>query len=266
MVSVVIPLYNREGFIARAIDSVLAQTKSAFEIIVVNDGSTDNSAKILEHYHDKIVIITQENSGVSAARNVGIKKAKGNWIAFLDSDDTWHPTKLQKQLAYHDSHPSIMISHTAEIWMRNGKEVKQKKIHQKPQGWCFEENVGFCKIAPSTTMIARSLFEDVGYFDESLVICEDYDLWLRILRQYELGFLEEELTTKYAGHEGQLSFSYPVMDQYRIKALLKHDKLAVVQQEIIKKATIILKGAKKHQNDTLFEEYQKIVLRFSKTL
>ncbi len=259
MISVIIPVYNREGFIARSIESVLSQTLKPFEIIVVDDGSTDSTPDILRTYHDKIKVFSQDNGGVSKARNLGIKQARGKWICLLDSDDIWHPTKLAQQRAYHDSFPSIMISHTAEKWIRNEKEIKQKKAHKKPSSWCFEENLDFCKIAPSTIMIERSVFEKVGYFDEGLEVCEDYDLWLRVLKNYELGFVETVLTTKFAGHENQLSVKHHSMDTFRIQALLKHLDEKGVKEEIEKKATILIKGAQKHQNYEVEIFYKKLL-------
>ena len=262
MISVVIPVFNREALIARAIDSVLSQTLHAYEIIVVDDGSTDNTPNILKSYHDKIRVITIANSGVSKARNVGIKNSQGRWICLLDSDDIWHPTKLEEQKRYHDKYPTIMISHTAEKWIRNDKEIKQKKAHQKPSGWCFEENIDFCKIAPSTIMIEKSVFEKVGYFDEALEVCEDYDLWLRVLREYELGFVQSVLTTKFAGHDDQLSFKHHSMDRFRIEALLKHKELTCVKEEIEKKCRILIKGAKKHGNREVEAFYLSILLSY----
>lgn len=258
MISVVIPVYNRPLQVKRAIDSVLGQSLKPFEIIVVDDGSTDETPKVLQTYHDIIKIITQENRGVSSARNVGIKASRSSWITLLDSDDSWHPEKLARQKAYHDKESSIMISHTAEKWLRNDKEIKQKKSHQKPSGWCFEDNLNFCKIAPSTIMIARAVFEDVGYFDESLEVCEDYDLWLRILRRYQLGLIDEVLTTKYAGHANQLSFKYFAMDRFRIEALLKHSEHKSVQEEIQKKLAFLEKGALKHQNSAILDFCKRV--------
>ena len=259
MISVIIPVFNREKFVAKAIDSVLSQTLLPDEIIVVDDGSTDGTIDILRSYHDKIKTISIANSGVSKARNEGIKASRGRWIALLDSDDIWHPTKLEEQIAYHERNNTIMISHTNEKWMRNDKEIKQKKTHAKPQGWCFEENLDFCKIAPSTIMIARKVFEEVGYFDEDLEVCEDYDLWLRILKNYELGLVENILTTKFAGHDDQLSFKHHSMDTFRIEALLKHSELERVKAEIEKKCHILIKGAQKHQNQEVEMFYSELL-------
>ena len=247
MISVVIPVYNRPILVKRAIESVLEQSLKADEIIVIDDGSDDDTLLVLETFNNKIKIITQKNSGVSSARNRGIKSAKNRWICFLDSDDVWHQKKLEQQLAFHEANPTILFSHTAEEWIRDGKVIKQKKQHKKPRGFCFEQNLNFCKIAPSTVMIDKSLFDKVGYFDESLEVCEDYDMWLRILKDFEVGLLDEVLTTKFAGHE-QLSFKYHSMNRYRIEALKKHVNHPKVRVEIQKKSKILLKGAIKHEN------------------
>ncbi len=244
MISVVIPVYNRPTLVKRAIESVLGQSLKADEIIVVDDGSDDDTLSVLQSFNNKIKIITQKNSGVSSARNSGIKSAKNRWICFLDSDDVWHEKKLEQQLAFHETNPHILFSHTHEEWVRDGKPVKQKKQHKKPSGFCFEENLNFCKIAPSTVMIDKTLFEKVGYFDEALEVCEDYDMWLRVLNTFEVGLLDEVLTTKFAGHE-QLSFKYHSMDRYRIEALLKHIEHPQVRLEIEKKLE------KKKRNTTI---------------
>ena len=258
LISVIIPVFNRQNFVKRAIESVLEQSLKADEIIVIDDGSDDDTPKVLKSFADKIKVITQKNSGVSNARNSGIKTAKNSWITFLDSDDIWHKDKLKKQMSFHNNNPEILFSHTNEEWVRDAKIVKQKKQHQKPKGFCFKENLNFCKIAPSTVMIDKKLLEDVGYFDESLEVCEDFDLWLRVLRSYELGLVEEVLTTKFAGHKNQLSFKYNAMDRYRILALLKHKDTLDAREEILKKLAILLKGAVKYQNLELIDFCKKI--------
>ncbi len=252
MITVVIPVYNRPTLVKRALESVLNQTLKPSEIIVVDDGSTDETQSVLKSYKDKIKVITQKNSGVSVARNRAIIEAKYPWITFLDSDDEWREDKLEKQFSYHKNNPKILFSHTLEEWIRNGKVIKQKTYHKKPHGYCFEENLEFCKIAPSTVMVYNSIFEKVGLFDESLEVCEDYDLWLRILKEYEVGLVEEVLTTKYAGHE-QLSFKYHSMDKFRVEALLKHKERSIVKEIILKKLSLLKKGAIKHQNEELLE-------------
>jgi len=258
-VSVVIPTYNRSEFIAGAIDSVLAQTYTVDEIIVVDDGSIDDTKEVLSQY-DNIHVLYQTNRGVSCARNTGIKHAKNDWIAFLDSDDTWNDNKIEEQVNFHTSNPNIFISHTDELWIRNGKTIRQKKHQKKPSGFCFLDNISACKIGPSTTMIHKSIFDEVGLFDENLRVCEDYDLWLRVSREYDIGYVDLKLITKYAGHENQLSFSTFAIDTYRIKALEKHldgEYKTQVKEEIIKKSLLLIKGAKKHENTSIINEYEQ---------
>jgi len=247
VISVIIPVYNREKLIKRAVESVLNQTLPPGEIIVVDDGSSDLTAQTLKLYKDKIKIITTKNRGVSHARNIGTRHSSSRWITFLDSDDEWHERKLELQYSFHQENPQILFSHTLEKWVKNGKTIKQKKHHKKPYGWCFDENISFCKIAPSSVMIDRSVFEKLGYFDENLKVCEDYDLWLRILKEYELGLIEKELVTKYAGHKDQLSTRYHSMDEQRIYALKKHIGTNGVKEQIIKKYRILIEGALKRE-------------------
>lgn len=248
MISVIIPVYNRPAFVKRAIDSVLSQTLIADEIIVVDDGSTDETASVLDSFGVQIKVIRTQNLGVSHARNIGIKEASGEWIAFLDSDDVWEPEKLATQMDYHNNNPYILFSHTEETWIRDDKPVNQKQKHQKPSGRCFEEILEFCTIGPSTVMMHKTLFDKVGYFDESLTVCEDYDLWLRVAKKYEVGLISEALTQKHAGHENQLSFTTPVMDRYRIEALMKHLDHSKAKEVFLQKLSLVEKGARKHKN------------------
>ncbi len=262
-ISVVIPTFNREDFVQRAINSVLNQTVSVDEIIIVDDGSSDNTREVLEK-NSSIRYIYQENSGVSSARNKGIFKAKNDWIAFLDSDDIWCEEKIEKQIQLHHQNNSILISHTDELWNRNNKIIKQKYHQLKPSGFCFLDNIPSCKIGPSTTLLHKSILKDVGYFDEKLIVCEDYDLWLRILLKYELGYLDEKLTTKYAGHDNQLSFSTFAIDKYRIQALEKHlngEYKTEIKEEILKKCALLLKGAHKYNNLDIIKVYEKKVFK-----
>lgn len=261
-ISVIIPVYNRAKLISRAIESVLNQTYKVDEIIVIDDGSSDNTLEILKNFGYKIKVITQKNSGVSSARNRGIIKSSFDWITFLDSDDEWDRDKIKEQVEFHKNNPEILISHTQELWIRNGKKINQKSHHKKFGGFCFEENLDFCHIAPSSVMMKKDLFEKIGYFDDSLVVCEDYDLWLRVLREYPIGLIEKELVTKYAGHENQLSFSYEAMDRFRVEALLKHDDLEIVRDEILKKCAILINGAKKRNNISTQKQYEKIEMRY----
>jgi glycosyltransferase involved in cell wall biosynthesis len=166
-------------------------------------------------------LIFQSNRGVSAARNTGILYSKGDWIAFLDSDDQWLPKKLEYQINTLSERKDYLVCHTNEIWIRNGLRINQKQKHQKYGGFIFEKSLDMCRISPSSILINRKVFNDVGNFDENLRICEDYDLWLRIAAKYPIYFLEKPLILKYGGHEGQLSKNLHGIEQYRIQSLEK---------------------------------------------
>ncbi len=220
-ISVIIPTHNRCRLLARAVDSVLAQTYHGFELIVVDDGSTDETAALLARYGNRIRVIRQpDRRGVSAARNLGIGQAAGRLIALLDSDDYWLPQKLARQVAFFEDNPHAVICQTEEIWIRNGVRVNPKKRHQKFGGWIFEKCLPLCLVSPSAVMLRKSLFGEVGLFDENLPACEDYDMWLRISCQYPVGLIEEALIAKCGGHADQLS-RMPELDKYRIQALVK---------------------------------------------
>jgi glycosyltransferase involved in cell wall biosynthesis len=252
-ISVIIPTYNRSEFILKAINSVKNQTFKVDEIIVVNDGSSDETIQILENIKD-INVISTKNLGVSNARNIGIKNAKNNWITFLDSDDIWKEDKLEKQINFHKTNPDILFSYTNETWIYNNKEVNKGKSNKKYGGNIFDKIIKKCFIGASTTMINKKVFEDVGIFDTNLKVCEDYDLWLRIGKKYFIGYLEEELIFKIAGHENQLSFGDDILDVYRVKALLKHyHDNVLAKKELEKKLKVLHNGAKKRDNSEVLD-------------
>jgi glycosyltransferase involved in cell wall biosynthesis len=220
LVSVIIPTYNRGWIIKEAIDSVMAQDFVGYELIVVDDGSTDNTPDILGAYGRDICVLRQSNKGVSAARNHGIRASSGGLIAFLDSDDLWLPQKLSRQADFFDTHPQAMICQTEEQWIRNGARVNPKKRHHKFSGMIFERSLELCLVSPSAVMLRRSLFDTVGIFDESLPACEDYDLWLRVSCRYPVYLIDTALIVKRGGHADQLSGA-PGLDKFRIRALQK---------------------------------------------
>lgn len=231
-VSVVIPTYNRLATVRSAIDSVLRQTFSDVETIVVDDGSTDGTAvELKRRFGSEIRVITTDNRGVGAARNRGIADSQGKFLALLDSDDTWHPQKLEKQVRYHREHEGMRISQSQEVWIRNGKRVNPKRKHRKPSGDIFAASLRMCAISPSSVFLARDLFDRCDGFDEDLPVCEDYDLWLRIGSRMEVGIVDELLLTKYGGHGDQLSRRYPVMDRFRIYSLMKLALTAELNRE-----------------------------------
>ena len=255
-ISVIIPTYNRASFLEKTLQSILEQSVNVDEIIVIDDGSTDETEDILKSY--PVNYFYQSNQGVSAARNLGLLKAKNSWIAFLDSDDIWHPKKIEQHINFHKANPLILSSYSDELWVRNNIEIKLK-THQQKEIPTFLNSLRLCKIGPSTFFCHKEIFETVGNFDENLVVSEDYDLWLRILQKYEIGYIDEKLTTKYAGHD-QLSFSTKLSDVYRIEALKKHIHSAYkneVIKELIYKTSLLLKGAIKHNNQEVIEKYQE---------
>lgn len=265
-ISVIIPSYNRAQLLPRAVNSVLEQTLPAQEIIIVNDGSSDNTAGIVAEQFPQCRYIEQSNRGVSAARNRGIEVATGEWLAFLDSDDEWLPSKLEAQRDLLQQHPDIKICHTEEIWVRNGKRVNQMKKHAKSGGYIFQNCLPLCVISPSSVTIHRALFNEIGTFDEELPACEDYDLWLRICASYPVAFVEQPQIKKYGGHDDQLSQQHWGMDRFRIQALekiIKSDRLnsadrSAAIETLISKAEILAKGAQKRGKEREAETYLDI--------
>jgi len=220
LVSVIVPTYNRGWIVQEAVDSVLDQDFPDYELIVVDDGSDDNTPAILANYGQAITVLHQLNSGVSAARNHGIAAASGQLIAFLDSDDLWLPRKLSRQVKFFEDHPDAVINQTQEHWIRNGARVNPRQRHHKFSGMIFEHSLALCLVSPSAVMVKKSLFDDVGVFDEQLPACEDYDLWLRISCRHPVHLIDTPLIIKRGGHTDQLS-RVAGLDKYRIQSLVK---------------------------------------------
>ena len=251
-ISVIIPTYNRKKYIKRAIDSVIRQSYKPFEIIVIDDGSTDGTYELIKQSYSssEISLEKQINNGVSSARNKGVKLANGDWIAFLDSDDEWFENKLELQVREIKKSKNFMICHTNEIWIRNGIRVNQMKKHQKYGGSIFEKCLDMCRISPSSVMIHRRIFDEIGLFDEDLIICEDYDLWLRISSKYPVLYLDSMLIKKFGGHEDQLSKNINGIEQFRIQSLekilktlpLKHSYFNSAKNMVLKKLRIYRSG------------------------
>jgi len=220
-ISVIIPTYNRQELTVRAIKSVLSQTFSDLECIVVDDGSTDQTAeKLAKEFGESIQLIRQANKGVSRARNRGIAIAQGRYLAFLDSDDEWLPRKLEKQIAFMAAHPEFRICQTTEIWFRKGKRVNLPEMYKKKGGRIFDRSLACCMITPSSVLLEQSLLHEMGNFDETMLVCEDYDLWLRVTSRHPVGLIEEDLLIRYGGAPDQLSGQHS-QDRFRIRALQK---------------------------------------------
>ena len=267
LVSVVIPTYNRAVFLKEALASVLAQTYRPLEVIVVDDGSTDETPRLITRY--PVVYHRKAKGGPASARNRGILFSKGELIAFLDSDDLWLPEKVEKQVAFFERHPQEVAVQPEEIWIKNGRRLFPKAKHRKPNGYFFHRAVKLCVVSPSGIMLRRKVFEEIGLFDEAFPVCEDYELWLRLAVRYPVRLIPEPLVIKRGGHSDQLS-STPGLDFWRLKALAKiyrHPRLTpemrlMVAVEAKRKAEIFIRGALRHGNLRGAFEAQKILKEF----
>jgi len=266
LVSVIIPTYNRAALVVEAIDSVLRQRRCLFELIVVDDGSTDATASVLTRREKELRYIRQPHRGVAAARNLGARHARGQWLAFLDSDDLWQPTKLAEQLVFHRQSGDILVSQTEEIWLRNGKRVNPCAHHRKPAGDIFVESLTRCLVSPSAVLMRRELFEWAGGFDETLTVCEDYDLWLRIANRVPIGLVPKALVIRRGGHADQLSRRLWGMDRFRVAAMLKllaTDELSTARRqavvdELARKCAILAHGARRRQREAEAQRYMAL--------
>jgi glycosyltransferase involved in cell wall biosynthesis len=260
MVSVIITTYNRRPYVKAAVASVLAQDYPDKEVIVVDDGSDDGSAEEVRGLPADYV--WKENGGISSARNLAISLAKGDFIAFLDVDDLWKKGKLSTQMRLMQETASL-ISYTDEIWVRNGKRLNQGLRHRKYSGMIYGHCLPLCIISPSSAVISRTIFRDVGLFDETLPVCEDYDMWLRITCRYPVLFVDKPLIIKHGGHPDQLSRRYEAMDTFRIKSLAKILSMGVLTagqrkltfDELKKKCAVYVQGARKRGRLEEAEKY-----------
>ncbi|MBD3392740.1 MAG: glycosyltransferase [Chitinivibrionales bacterium] len=272
-VSVIIPTYNRADAVRQAVGSVLAQTCSDFELIVVDDGSEEriDPAALWHPAETRCRCVRlAANSGVALARNAGASLASGKWLAFLDSDDTWHRDKLKRQLAWMRAHPLSRIAQTREIWIRRGKRVNPPATHVKKPGDIFAESLQRCMITSSSVIMEKTLFDETGGFNESLRACEDYDLWLRIACRYQVGLVDAYLLTRYGGHPDQLSASVDRLDRFRVRALLdllarsplSEQQRSLARETLIRKARILAAGSHKRGKVEEYEHYTEIARRF----
>lgn len=271
LISVVIPTFNRQTLILRALESVFEQSRPADEVIVVDDGSTDGTMEEVTKKFPQAKYIPIAHQGVSAARNVGIKAARGRWVAFLDSDDVWHSDKLMRQIAFIEANPNARLIHCDENWVRDGKHLNQKSYHEKTGGDLFERSLQRCLISPSAVVINAVVFDRIGMFDETLTACEDYDLWLRICAQERVEFIPEKLITKYGGHPDQLSKTVWGLDRFRIQSLRKiisskvltDTQRALAILTVQKKLKVYINGAQKRGRLNEVSEYTQMLNEFT---
>ena len=259
-ISVIIPTYNRASFLERAISSVLRQSHPCSEILVIDDGSEDDTRKCVSGISDRsqtvIRYLYQENLGPAAARNRGIREAEFPYIAFLDSDDHWKKNKLKIQFKRMRETPQAMISHTKERWLRRGEHLNQKKKHIPRNGDIFKHCLQLCAVGMSTVMVQKELFRETGLFNETLRCCEDYDLWLRTSSRHPFLLIDTALTIKEGGRDDQVSYQYRVgMDKLRITAILdliQDQALTSIQlvhalEELQRKSLVYGNGCLKHK-------------------
>ncbi len=261
LISAIIPVYNRPEQIREAIESVLNQTWRPLELIIGDDGSTDHTKTVIEevlsttdaNLMDCEVLELSHTGMPGAVRNRCAEKAKGEILAFLDSDDLWLPEKLEKQYSLHREHPGLMISHTREEWNRAGRIISQSKLRHNRKGDMFADSLKKCIIGPSTVMIRADYYHSTGGFREDLEIAEDYEFWLRITAEQKVAYLDEPLTVKRAGHEGQLSEKYGHIEMFRIQGLkqlvdseyFKEPQASLAAEELAGKCRVYSKGCLK---------------------
>lgn len=264
-VSVIIPTFNRAWCLREAVDSVLGQEFRGFELIVVDDGSSDETPQLLLGYGGALRMLRQKNRGVSAARNAGVAAARGELIAFLDSDDIWLPGKLACQVDFFNRHPAALICQTEELWVKNGRRVNPGKRHRKRGGMIFAPSLELCLVSPSAVMLRRGLFDRVGLFDERLPACEDYDLWLRVSSRYPVGLIETPLILKRGGHSDQLSRAWG-LDKYRADSLarlissgmLTPDQRRAAEVALRRKCRVYAAGCRKRGRHAEASHYEQL--------
>ncbi|TVR67910.1 MAG: glycosyltransferase [Spirochaetaceae bacterium] len=289
MLSIVIPVYNRERLVSRAVRSVLDQQVPpgwSMELLVVDDGSTDGTGAVLRDlereygppWGGKVLrILSRPRGGTpGGARNYGVAHARGEVLAFLDSDDEWLPEKLLRQIPLHEG--GEVLTHTRERWIRDGREISQggrRFSRHRRSGDLLEDALVKCIIGPSTVMISRDVWERSGGFREDLEIAEDYEYWLRLTALTAVAYLDLPLTVKYAGHGDQLSEKYGQIETFRIRALrplveerwfARHrdgTAQAMAERELLRKALIYAAGARKRGRIAEAEEYERLARRYS---
>lgn len=214
-VSIIVPAYNCERYIEEALDSVFAQDYPNKEVIVVNDGSSDATLSILQAYDKPIVIVDQANAGAAAARNTGMEKATGQYLAFLDADDIWLVGKLTRQVRFLEEHADYGLVYSNWVcWTpdEHGRFIRQDFANQRNgilvkqavSGWVYSDLVTDPVLWTSCILIRRSIYQKVGKFDVTLKLGEDYDYWLRISRETKIHKLDD-IHAVYRHHDDSIT-------------------------------------------------------------
>jgi glycosyltransferase involved in cell wall biosynthesis len=232
-VSVVIPTYNTARFIADAIDSALAQSYKPSEIIVIDDGSSDNTREVITHYGDKIKYIYQSNAGPASARNKGVKEARGEWIAFLDSDDYWDKDHLELLLKHAQDHPDASLIYCGKKWVDMDGKLIQDSFEQTqfPSGWIFKDMFTANYISStSVVLVKKGIFIELGGFDKQLRIAEDYDLWIRIAAVSPICGVPI-YTLNYRRHENNLTLQ--TVEQYKADLIVLEKAQKMIRSQMV---------------------------------
>ena len=263
-VAVIIPVRGRPRLLERALQSVLDQSVAPAEVLVIVDetprggaADADSATGFADSFAARgagFTVLHSDGRGPAAARNLGARAARTKWLALLDSDDTWSPEKLALQLAYREKRPQLHGCQTLESWFRDGVELQQPQRLRPRPGRFLRDSFFTCLVACSAVMIRRDTLLGLGGFDESYVVCEDFELWLRYLEQYPMGLVPLALTQKHAGGWPQQSQSQTMLDAVRIRAILSAvDRKTISAEERVaahaacsQKLEILGRGAARH--------------------
>ena len=237
-VSVIMPAYNAEKFLEASINSALSQSIDSIEVIVVDDGSSDNTLQLAKSFGDKVRVFSRKNGGAAAARNYGVQQAKGDWVAFLDADDIWLPQNLEQQLT---NCKGMVWSHSDSVFIGDGHDgtVRSSDLAPKYGGEVIPQLVVNNFIGTSTVMMKRDVYLEMGGFDESLRALQDWDLWLRMASKYELSYTPDVLA-QYRVHAASTSRSARKTLPYHLEVIKRTFELGGVGDKYahLKKRTL----------------------------
>ncbi len=271
-ISVIIPTYNRGYIITEAVESVLAQTYKDLEIIVVDDGSADNTREVLKPYRDRIRYFYQANKGVAAARNKGIEEAEGKFIAFLDSDDLWLPEKLELQKELFDNRPELGLVYTRfwRIYAESGKKKLKPKDGYLKEGYICPQVLFKYLVWAGSVMARKACFCKAGGFDPSLPLVQDRDMWIRIAREFRISFINQPLVInriqKDSVWSGSSRIQRPLPQKIKMiknayKRFTSLEKILYFIPYRMKLSTEYSKGAKSNLRESRYEKSRELYKR-----